>query len=173
MSAAQFRGLLARVPWFARLGEPHPRDDSVERIASWDQWGGPESGGAEPIGGEQSAWRDGLIETTPARSRARLERLWDEVTAEGFRAIDAVFREDLDGDPWHGPTNAAGHAAWLAATIACYRDRDRPIPGNALRQWAWFARGHWPCQYSEDDELRYDDGRPVIESLERAWLVVY
>jgi hypothetical protein len=172
MTAARFRKRLGQVPWFTNLGKPHPRDDHAERIQDWSDWGGPESKGGEPIGPEMQVWQDDLFQAEPA-ARAQLEKLWKTVTSECFGAIARTFHEDTDGDPWHGPSNAVAHAAWVAATIACYRQFNRPIPKNLLRQWAWFARGHWPCMYSEDDDIRFDGGRVSVESLERAWLVVY
>jgi hypothetical protein len=172
LTSARFRKLLVRVPWFANLGKPHPRDNLAERIDRWSDWGGPESRGGEPIGPESQIWQDDLLQVDPA-AQARTKKLWESVTSECFKAIDSSFHEDLDGDPWHGPSNAAGHAAWVAATIACYLQARQPIPTNVLRQWAWFARGHWPCMYSEDDDLRFNNGRVSVESLEKAWLVVY
>jgi hypothetical protein len=172
LTVAHFRALLGRVPWFAHLGKPHPRDESVERIDDWSDWRGPESTGGGAIGPEQSLWHEELLKADRSK-RARIKKLWDEVTSECFRAVAKVFQEDLSGDPWDGPSNAAGHAAWVAATIACSLELAHPIPRNALRQWAWFARGHWPCMYSEDDDIRYVEGTISVESLERAWLVVY
>ena len=32
------------------------------------------------------------------------------------------------------------------------------LSSNALRQWEWYARGHWPCRYSEDDDLGGGEG---------------
>jgi hypothetical protein len=61
----------------------------------------------------------------------------------------------------------------VAATIACCLLAGVPIPPNALRWWAWYARGHWPCAYSEDDDLPVEDhGTFVQEALDRARLVV-
>jgi hypothetical protein len=172
LTAARFRKLLGKVPWFANLGKPHARDNQVERIESWSEWGGPESRGGEAIGSESGAWKEDLDQVDPA-ARTQVEESWNKVTSECFGAISKVFHEDLDGDPWHGPSGAAGHAAWVASTIACYLQASQPIPRNVLRQWAWFARGHWPCKYSEDDVLRFNGDRVSVESLEKAWLVVY
>ena len=61
------------------------------------------------------------------------------------------------------------------------RRDDRLLPGredshpkNAFRQWAWFARGHWPCAYSQDDDPPSgEEGLALKKALERARLVVY
>jgi hypothetical protein len=172
LTTARFRTVLAQVPWFQNLGKPHPRDDHVERLESWGDWGGPESKGGSTMGCEGSVWQDDVF-PVDAAAHAPVEQLWNEVTSECFQAVARSFHEDLDGDPWHGPSNAAGQAAWLAATIACCLQAGQPIPRNALRQWAWFARGHWPCKYSENDDLDFDGDRESVEALERAWLVVY
>ena len=77
-------------------------------------------------------------------------------------------------DPWHGPTSASLQGTWVSSTIACCLLAGLPIPWNALRQWAWFARGHWPCGYSEDDDLPLDDtGDFLQKALDKARLVVF
>ena len=74
-----------------------------------------------------------------------------------------------------GPPSAAlSCAAWFAGTLAGYLSAGVPIPPNALRQWGWYVRGHWPCHYSEDDGLGGEDGAwPDLAALERARLVVF
>jgi hypothetical protein len=169
LSADEFRERLDRVPWFAQLGKPHPRDRFVDRIADWDEWGGPESSGASPMGPEESRWQEALL-ALPRPGPATIHSLWSSVQSQAFGRMP--FEADVD--PWHGPTAASSHGAWLAATIACCLSAGIPIPPNALRLWAWYARGHWPCAYSEDDELpRDDNGNLVQAALDEARLVVF
>ena len=87
---------------------------------------------------------------------------------------DEGYYQSIGDDPWHGPTNATGCAAWVGTTIAFCLELGSPIPTNALRQWAWLVRGHWAGGYSPDDlgRLDVDASTASIARLERAWLVV-
>lgn len=195
LDLAGFLALLPRVPWFAHLGQPHPRDDRAERIDSWRGWGGPESLMGDLVGVEQSAWRDAIEEAAgPERERVkggwmpRVAEFWnlavrcfDRAREEEKARLAAAGGDEDEGyyqsigdDPWHGPTNATGCAAWVATTIAFCLELGLPIPTNALRQWAWLARGHWACGYSPDDLDRRDvgGGAASIARLVEAWLVV-
>jgi hypothetical protein len=194
LDLAGFLALLPRMPWFAHLGEPHPRDAWAERIDTWDGWGGPESLMGTCIGVEQSAWQD-AIEEAAGHERERVKEGWMprvgefrnlavrgfDLAAEEEKARLTAAGEDEDegyydsigDDPWHGPTNATGCAAWVAITIAVCLELGLPIPTNAPRQWAWLALGHWACGYSPDDLDRRDvGGAASIARLEEAWLVV-
>jgi hypothetical protein len=164
-----FRKLIDRVPWFENLGKPHPLDATVERIGDWEEWPGPESLGGSFMGPEGGRWQDDLL----ALERPGLEAirsLWSSVENQALGRMPL----EMDGDPWDGPTAAGIFGAWAAATIDCCLLAGAPIPANALRQWAWFARGHWPSHYSEDDDFEYDSERKVVQaSLDRARLVVF
>ena len=102
--------------------------------------------------------------------KAKIKALWDSVEVQA--RADMPLEAELDA--WDGPTAATLHGSWVAATIACCLAAKVPIPKNALRQWAWFARGHWPCAYSQDDDLlNGEEGLALQKALERARLVVY
>ena len=79
LDLAEFLALLHRVPWFAHLGQPHPRDVRAERIDSWDGWGGPESLMGASVGIEQSAWQD-AIEEAAGPDRERVKEGWMPAT---------------------------------------------------------------------------------------------
>jgi hypothetical protein len=144
-------------------------DPFVDRIKDWEEWGGPESRGVSPMGPESSRWNEDLT-APPAPGPEAIRTLWESVEKQAFGRMP--FGPELD--PWHGPTYASLQGAWLAATIACCLRAGAPIPRNALRQWAWFARGHWPCGYSKDDELPLDDNHDYVqEALDAARLAVY
>jgi hypothetical protein len=169
LTVERFRERLDRVPWFSRLGQPHPRDGFVDRIADWDEWGGPESRGGSPMGPESGRWEDALM-AKPEPGPGAIRSLWSSVDKQALGAMP--FGPEVD--PWHGPTSASLQGAWVSSTIACYLLAGLPIPWNALRQWAWFARGHWPCGYSEDDDLPLDDNGDFLqEALDKARLVVF
>jgi hypothetical protein len=169
LTVEQFRERLSRVPWFSRLGQPHRLDKSVERINDWEEWGGPESEGCAPMGFESGRWNEALL-ALPKPGPTSIKALWDEVERQAM--ADMPFDADLD--PWDGETCACLQGSHLAAFLACSLMAGASIPPNALRQWAWYARGHWPCGYSEDDELsRDEDGYVLQESLDRARLVVF
>jgi hypothetical protein len=164
-----FRERLSQVPWFSRLGEPHSLDKTVDRISDWDDWGGPESDGSGALGIELGRWEEAL-QALPQPGGAALSTLRSSVEDQVY--ADMPFGPEED--PWHGPTFASMQGAAVAATIACCLLAGAPIPKNALRQWAWFARGHWPCGYSEDDELpRDEEGQVLQQALDKARLVVY
>ena len=70
LTVEQFRERLNQVRWFSRLGQPHPRDQLVDRIAAWDEWGGPESRCASPMGPERGS--EPLVQLGPG-GRLRLQ----------------------------------------------------------------------------------------------------
>lgn len=169
LTVEEFRERLSRVPWFSRLGMPHAKDTSVERIADWDDWGGPESNGGAAMGKESGMWEEALMRSKSG-GKAAIKALWDSVDTQAI----ADMPLEAEGDAWDGPTAATIHGAWVCSTIACCLAVKSSIPKNVLRQWAWFARGHWPCAYSEDDDLSPGEEGPALrKALERARLVVY
>jgi hypothetical protein len=166
-----FLTLLDRIPWFANLGQPHDLDREVDRIAGWDDWGGPETLGASAMNQEGVAWREALLATAP--DRRAVAAVCEDVFMRALRMISARVDFESEGDAWDPPSAAVGGAAWLSGTLAGYVFAGEPIPPNALRQWEWYARGHWPCCYSEDDDLGGGTGAwPDLPALERARLVV-
>jgi hypothetical protein len=169
MTLATFRERLSQVPWFSRLGERHALDQTVDRIKNWDDWGGPESDGTAPLAPELQRIEE-VLYALPGPGRAEIESLRDSVEEQAFTAMPFGPLTD----PWDGETYASLHGACVAATIAHCLRLAAPIPRNVLRQWAWFARGHWPCGYSEDDDLpREEDGQVLQDALDRARLVVF
>ncbi len=167
-----FRNLLKDVPWFENIGKPHALDAQVERIKSWKEWTGPESAQGEVFNAESNQWLAGIDERHPGQTE-RLEKLQWEFRRECWRAIATRFHEPADGDPWDPVTNAVNRAAWFVGLIACWIELGEPIPKNALRQWAWYCRGHWPCLYSRDDQIKVTADGVSEKELENAWLVVF
>ena len=164
-----FRQRVDDIPWFSRLGQPHARDQYVDRITDWDDWPGPESRGGSAMAQEAGRWCEDLL-ALPEPGREAIQSLWSSVENQALRPMPL----EIKPDPWHGPTAAATQAAWLAATIASCLLARVPIPPNALSMWAWFARGHWPCTYSEDDDLPVDKhGNFIQKAVEQARLVVF
>ena len=169
LTVEEFRDRVDQVPWFSRLGKRHRLDRSVDRIKDWDEWGGPESDGNAPMAPESGRWEQALL-ALPKPGPEAIRTLWSSVEDQAKGRMPFAPEEDA----WDGETNASWHGAWVAATIACCLLAGMPIPGNALRQWAWFARGHWPCSYSEDDDLaRGKDDDVVQAALDQARLVVF
>jgi hypothetical protein len=129
------------------------------------------------VGVEQAAWHEAIEEAAgPNRERVkegwmlRYREFWN-LALKGFdraRAEEKVGLEargddenagacqSIGDDPWHGPTNATGCAAWVATTIAFCLELGLPIPTSALRQRAWLARGHWAGGDCPDDLGRLD-----------------
>jgi hypothetical protein len=142
---------LARLPallWFAHVGQPIP-DSNVPRIRHWDEWAGPEekSGRIIALSLRHQAWHDALLAAHPEQ-RADLEALWSRVTDVVMGAAAERIPYDPDADAWHAPTTALWQAVWTAGLVAWHLASDEPIPADLAEQWAWYARGHWPCGYA-------------------------
>jgi hypothetical protein len=146
--AAAFVASLDAAPWFAALGAP-VADPSVPRIASWDEWPGPESAAGEivALSLQHQAWHDALLEAHPA-CQAALNELWDEVQRRVMAAAAGKVPYEAGADAWHPPTMAVWQGVWTAGLVAWHMACDAPIPSDLARQWAWYARGHWPCGYA-------------------------
>ena len=143
-----FLAELATIPWFARLGHPLPEGD-VARIRDWDEWAGPEeeSGRIIALSLRHQEWHDALLAAHPER-RAELEALWSRVTGRVMGSATKSVPYDPEADAWHGPTAALWQAVWTAGLSAWHLACDEPLPADLAQQWAWYARGHWPCGYA-------------------------
>ena len=135
------------IPWFSNLGRPTPDDAGVARMATWEDWPGPE----EPTITEMSYQQQELFDQIMAEAgeqRAELAELWSHIHAEVFRRATRAVPFDPALDAWHGPTLAVWAAAWTAGLIGLCLRIGRPFPPELQEQWSWYARGHWPSGYT-------------------------
>jgi hypothetical protein len=146
-----FLALLDCIPWFAHLGQPHELDREVDRIVAWSDWGGPERRGSDVMGRESAIWQEALLASVP--DPGPIEAVFAQADSRTNDAITRRIDFEVEGDPWQPQSSAVGGACWLAGTLAAYLFAGVPIPLNVLRQWEWYVLGHWPCLYSEDDDL--------------------
>lgn len=144
---------MEKIPWFANLGKPSPRDEEVFRIFHWDTWPGPENPGGELQSAYHMLWKHEII--GKEKEDTELAAMFDAVE----RRILAVakthvpYREDQDA--WYGPNTAAWSASWVAALVACNLLKTGSLPGDGNRrmqwtlrsEWQWYLAGHWPCTY--------------------------
>jgi hypothetical protein len=61
------------------------------------------------------------------------------------RGVRRAVPFDPEEDPWHGPTNATGAAAYVAETLTGYAAFGWPVPADLRGIWSWYGAGHWPC----------------------------
>ena len=154
-TVAEFLARLPAVPWFAHVGQPIA-DPAVPRIGDWDAWAGPEeeTGRIIALSLRHQDWRDALLAAHPEHE-VELEAVWQQAADAVMSAAADKLPYDPDADSWHAPTLAVWQAQWTAGLIAWYLACDTPIPDDLARQWAWYARGRWPCGYAwltPDDE---------------------
>jgi len=144
----EFLARLPAIPWFAHVGQP-VADPDIPRIWDWDEWAGPEEETGRIMA--LSLWHqdrhDALLAAHPARE-AELAALWERVAEAVLSAAQNKLPYDPDADSWHAPTLAVWQAQWTAGLIAWLMVCGEPIPDDLARQWAWYARGHWPCGYA-------------------------
>lgn len=156
---AAFLVRLHRVPWFLRLGEPHPRDPEVVRIRQWADWHGPERGYGDWFGRYPAMVWERILADEPGRQK-ELEALWDQITrCVQAWAIPNVPAYDEEGDAWFGPTACVWHAAYAAGLIGWHLRLRRPLPDPIIAEWAWLADGHWPCDYAEEPPGHGDESQ--------------
>jgi len=143
--------MIGAVPWFHNLGAPNDADAEVIRIHTWDEWPGPEDPGCMGSEYESEKWRERIFYDL-SLGRDAVD-LWNRIQYEMVIPL-ASKRVDYDEalDCYHAPNSAVWHAGWLAAVIGCRLLLGFGFADNALRQWDWFARGHWPFGYDEVDE---------------------
>ena len=142
-SLDQFVASLPMVPWFSRIGDA-PAD--VPRIASWDEWPGPEDDFVITVATDQQAIYDTFC-VAPSRLPPVLQSIWDRVHQCVFDRATPLVPYDIDEDAWHPPNAAVWDAAWTACLVALHIQTSREVPHPLQDRWEWFLRGHWPCSY--------------------------
>ena len=141
---------LDAIPWFLNLGKPHPRDNEVVRIHSWEGWPGPETRLGEWFARWHSVIRE-RIEAEESGRRFELDALWKRVDQVVFqRAVANVPLYDPKEDAWHGPTLCLWCAAYTAGLLSWHHLLRRRIPERLVDEWHWFEDGHWPCNFAEE-----------------------
>jgi hypothetical protein len=154
VDAGEFLELVERVPWMTALGKPHRCDPQVLRVHCWDDVPFADLRGTMSLCTEHGTWLNPHFD----------ERLTEEMRDYGkqlnlrvlnLAALKVPWKET--GEPDHAPNRAAGFAGWVASAIGLSLKAGVAIPFNALRQWQWYVRGHWPCAYEPGIELpEYD-----------------
>jgi hypothetical protein len=148
----------------AALGKPHRCDAQVIRILTWEDAPFADSPGCMSMCSEHGSWLNPFYEDQglPAKIRADADRLCHRV----YNLCASRVPYHDSGEPDHAPNRAAGFASWVASSIGLSLAIGADIPPNALRQWQWYARGHWPCAYEPAVELpEYNlGGVPRIEA---------
>jgi hypothetical protein len=167
VDAGEFLELIERVPWMGALGKLHRCDPHVIRVHRWDDVPFADLRGAMSLCTEHGTWLNPHFD----------ERLTEEMRAYGkqlnLRVLNLAALKipcNETGEPDHAPNRAAGFAGWVASAIGLSLKSGVAIPFNALRQWQWYVRGHWPCAYEPAIELpEYDiagipraEGRLVV-----------
>jgi hypothetical protein len=149
VDAAGFLRLIEAVPWMSRLGRAHRCDDQVLRIRDWDDTPHPQTRGVMSLLSEHSEWR---YDRLGDRFAGKVAAYWDRVMLRALNLAAVQVPYSDESDPDYPPNSAAGYAGWVAGSIGICIAAGAAIPGNALRQWAWYVRGHWPCAYEDGVE---------------------
>jgi len=152
-SIGDFIGQLDRVPWFANLGKPSPRDPAVFRIYHWSTWPGPEDPGSEMQQAFLMKRYDELFGS--AHRIPGLRETWKMIEERVIRLAKPCVPFKEDEDVWYGPNMAVFQAAYTTALVGCTILRDGHLEeGTDPRmqwtlayEWWWYRAGHWPCMY--------------------------
>ena len=138
-----FLAALEEVPWFANVGKSTAHDSDVQRFYRWEDWPGPETPTSDEMNSRQQALYD-LIMNDAGDQTELLTELSGRIHAIVFRLACPVVPYDAKQDAWHGPTSAVWHAAWIAGLVGLCIQTGTDVPDDLLKQWDWFAAGHWP-----------------------------
>jgi hypothetical protein len=137
------------IPWLRRLGEEESYDAGAQRIRDWGGWHGPEDRDTAAFDGRLLAFRVAVDRAVRGLERAGVgERMQAVGEVVHERAASAV-PFDPEEDPWHGPTNATGAAAYVAETLVGYAAFGWPVPADLRAIWSWYEAGHWPCAVND------------------------
>lgn len=141
-TVGEFERVLARVAWFAHLGEPSPWDGGCVRISAWEQWPGPENALGETFALSFQDIRHGIFAACSPTPADDLQVLFDRVCAAvRNRAAAAVPLYDPEHDAWHAPTQCAWDAGYVGALIACVLACGWPVPEDLVEVWNWYEAG--------------------------------
>jgi hypothetical protein len=151
LTLSQFERELARVAWFAHLGEPSRWDRGCTRLSRWDQWPGPENELVLELALTYQDLRDRIFASCPQSDADHLQALFNRVyTVVVNRAGKAVPLFDPDQDAWYAPTQCARDAGYVAALIACVVACGWPVPEDLAEVWNWYQAGHWPSGFATE-----------------------
>jgi hypothetical protein len=139
-------GRISSLPLFANVGRII-LDVSVSRIASWDDWTGPE----DPLVGEihirQQEIHDSII-------AAEEEEVWADSLNAAVTLLSKVVPYDSNQDTYFGPNMAVWHAAWTFALEVAHVTKRLRCPPEIEGQVQWFANGHWPRALKQSGKMQ-------------------
>lgn len=154
MTLDELAAIVARTPWFSRVGEFHEREDAVPlaAVASSADWGwlptSPDE--PDPIHGASLPERAEQEDRTTARREA--ERSVAGAVLASLRTVPGSHQRLIDGP--HDFTPAARGGAQYAARMAA-REIVAGRPGFWCAVIREYEKGFWPCGLT-------DDGRRLI-----------
>jgi hypothetical protein len=167
--ADSFRVMVEAIPWFTRLGKPHRSDRAVIRVRSWEECPFLDASGRMSMTSEHSDWQEQIAER--GIDQDEFLKYWCQIGGAGIYQAGERIGSDSERDVDYPPNAAEGAAAWVAAAIGCFVRLGQEIPRNALRQWVWYARGHFPAAYEDGVESPAYDVAGIPR--EQARLVVF
>lgn len=144
MTLEQFEAHLKKVRWMTNCGKPNHRDQSVQRIGTWDDWIGPESEGCERLNDITSIWYEQVIQILGERAEKALGHA-NKIESRVYDTVKKAVPHKSDDDVWFAPDAAVALSAYTAKLVALYVIAGAPLPDLLADTWQWFAEGHWPC----------------------------
>lgn len=154
---AEFERSLGAIRWFCRVGLMD--DDSADRLASWEDWAGPEAHSVQQLFDPLSELIDPTMNLADSTA---LQAIFDRVRSYVMDVASACVPYDPNEDAWHAPTTAVWHAGSLAGLMAMYVALGREAPPNVPVQWSWFCRGHWPAALAAPHPHSHSDRLVVL-----------
>jgi hypothetical protein len=145
---------ICAIPLFSALGSAID-GAGVTRIASWDDWAGPEAPLVEQLGLRQQALHDSVV---PAAAKEQWDRALHIVVAVCARLVPY----DEVADAWHGPNMAVWSAAWTFALEEAILSSNLLVPAELSAQIFWYECGHWPCALVSESRGGSRDGYIIL-----------
>jgi hypothetical protein len=137
MSTANALETAKKIQWFVNCG--NPLENAVSTIGSWDEWIGLEEELVSEIHYKQQSFHDQIVNNETEEAN------WNNLLTSLVEIIKrhAPFKESEDA--WYAPNIAVWQAAWVLALITMFEEKSESVPKELTAQWAWFAKGRWPC----------------------------
>ncbi|MBY0546887.1 MAG: hypothetical protein K2W95_06320 [Candidatus Obscuribacterales bacterium] len=155
MTLEQFEAHIKKIRWMTNCGKPNHRDQTVKRIASWDDWVGPESEGCDRLNDIIGIWQEQVIQILGERAEKALGHA-NKIESRVYDTVKKAVPHKSDDDIWFAPNAAVALSAYSAKLVALYVIAGAPLPDMLADLWQWFAEGHWPCSCafgSDDDDI--------------------
>lgn len=143
-SVEALHAFIEETRWLANVGLPLA-GTKVKRLASYEEWKGPEDPANEPIVTMPHGWIEDAKVACRALGVTTPVTLGESVYSRVYDLAAKVAPAEPN-EEWSSPRNAAlGGAAHCASAAAMWLSLGWSLPSDLQTLLAWFGDGRWPC----------------------------